>query len=464
MNGTTFEQQRLLRAISIAGVASILSLILLTAATGTRKELVYSVQLELGAVLAALLIVGARAAQRWTKRHDLLSPLVALPIAYVAWFALGSIDWIEVPSTWLFGFFDPIPGRMWIYYAPGLAGFVGGALLIRAPRTQTGGIIKLWDLRRARITLTVLFASMLVAWLVLIVQFGIPGNSANASEARLAVRGPFYLLFVCSAWTLFLFLPIAGWQKERGKRQRFFTFGLLAVTALLLSSLAGRSNIFVPLLTLLIARHFAIKRFDLKLAIGVTLAAFLGLSLFGYLRDTAESDRSLLWMQTAGIPQPLVPAATAAVYVRYSIATFRDVTEMIPAHGPYQHGALTLAPFKTFLPGRQEMSDIFFRNLLGNDFIGAGEPATLLGPLYGDFGIPGILLGMFGFGLALSYLYKRMRSRPDPFRILLYAWVLQSGLFGLFATIFPYITTLMLPALWYGLHRYLRVGTETVAE
>ena len=184
--------------------------------------------------------------------------------------------------------------------------------------------------------------------------------------------------------------------------------------------------------------------------------AFLGLSAFGYVRDTADSDSSLQWMLAVGIPPQMVPAATAAVYVRYSIATFRDVTEMIPAHVPYQLGALTLAPFKTFLPGRQNMSDIFFRDMLGNDFIGVGEPATLLGPLYGDFGVAGVFFGMFAFGLLLAFLYRRMRAAPDPFRILMYAWVLQSGLFGLFATIFPYITTLLLPLFWYGLHRFLR--------
>jgi oligosaccharide repeat unit polymerase len=102
------------------------------------------------------------------------------------------------------------------------------------------------------------------------------------------------------------------------------------------------------------------------------------------------------------------------------------------------------------------MSDIFFRNVLGNDFVGVGEPATLLGPFYGDFGAPGVFIGMFAFGLLLALLYRRMQSAPDPFRILIYAWVLQSGLFGLFATIFPYITTLLLPLLWYGLHRFLR--------
>jgi oligosaccharide repeat unit polymerase len=231
---------------------------------------------------------------------------------------------------------------------------------------------------------------------------------------------------------------------------------LLILTSILLASLAGRSNIFVPGLTLLIARHYAGKRIDLRSAIALALVAFLGLSAFGYLRDTADSDSSLQWMLAVGIPPQMVPAATAAVYVRYSIATFRDVTEMIPAHVPYQLGALTLAPFKTFLPGRQNMSDIFFRDMLGNDFIGVGEPATLLGPLYGDFGVAGVFFGMFAFGLLLAFLYRRMRAAPDPFRILIYAWVLQSGLFGLFATIFPYITTLLLPLFWYGLHRFLR--------
>jgi oligosaccharide repeat unit polymerase len=452
----SLERKGLTRMGLVALATGSLLLMLLLGATSGRRPLHSILWIECCLLTVPLAWLLLKAVQQWTVTHDLLAPLVALPVAYILWFTLGSIDWIEVPSIWLFGLFDPIPARMWFFYSLGLMGFGGGVLLARRGHSSLGVATGSWNRVRFRITLTILFVTMVSTWMILIAQFGIPGAASNASEARLNVRGPFYFLFVSSAWTFFLFLPLHGWLVKDGRSRRFLTGGLLSLTAILLASLAGRSNIFVPLLTLIIVRHYANKRLDLRIAVSVALVAFLGLSMFGYLRDTAESDRSLQWMVAAGIPPPFVPAATAAVYVRYSIATFRDVTEMMPSHVPYQHGALTLAPFKTFLPGHQEMSDIFFRNMLGNDFIGVGEPATLLGPLYGDFGSAGVFLGMFAYGWFLAFLYYRMRKNPEPFRILLYAWVLQSGLFGLFATIFPYITTLLLPLFWFGLDRFLR--------
>jgi hypothetical protein len=452
------ERKGLTRAGLFVTASGFLLSSLLLGATGGKRPLQVTLWVEFLLLALPLAYWVLMRVQHWTVTHDLLSPLVALPIAYVMWFTLGSIDWIEVPSLWLFGLFDPIPARMWFYYGLGLVGFVVGAgmVVLRKAKPAVSLIATTtWNPRRSRIVLAILFSTMILSWVIVVAQYGIPGAGTNASEARLSVHGPFYFLLVTSGWTFFLFLPLQGWITKDVKRRPLITASFLIGTAVLLASMAGRSNIFVPLLTLFIVRHYANKHLNLRTALSVMLTAFLGLSLFGYLRDTGESDRSLLWMQAVGIPQPLVPAATAAVYVRYSIATFRDVTEMVPVHVPYQHGALTLAPFKTFMPGRQEMSDIFFRNLLGNDFIGVGEPATLLGPLYGDFGATGILLGMLAFGYFLAVLYRRMQTRPDPFRILLYAWVLQSGLFGLFATIFPYITTLLLPLLWYGIHKYL---------
>ncbi|HEX6879315.1 MAG TPA: O-antigen polymerase [Terriglobales bacterium] len=448
------------RLLMTSGVFIILLIPLVGASVG-GSGFRYSLWFELLCLGVYLSVRAVRSVHLWSVRRDVLSPLAALPFAYIVWYTLGSIDWIEVPSTWLFGLFDPIPARMWLYYLLGLGGYILGVVLVRRP-AERSACMPAWTWRpaRARGVLIGLFLLMTSCWIALVSQFGIPGLNSAASEARLSVHGPFYFLFVLSGWTLFILTPLHYWS-SKAQGSPIWMGLVLLVTSVLLASLAGRSNIFVPLLTALIVRHYVKTRLNLRSAFIFILVIFLGLSLFGYVRDTSESDRALLWMELAGVPKPLIPAATAAVYVRYSVATFRDVTEMIPEHVPFQHGALTFAPFKTFLPGRQEMSDIFFRNMLGNDFVGVGQPATLLGPLYADFGAPGIFLGMMMFGALLAFSFRRMRAAPTPFQILIYAWILQSGLFGLFATMFPYITTVTLPLLWWVLDRFLRVSAVT---
>lgn len=447
------------RASVLAAIALLLFVALMSG--GRETHLLTALLLSTLSVIAAVRIF--RIANAWSFEHDLFSPVVAFPIAYVLWFALGSIDWIEAPSIFSFGLFDPIPKTMWAYYGLGIAGYLCGTFALRSAGNDIEKPSQ-WDLRRTQIVVVGLCFMILVCWIALAAQFGVPGLRSSAAELRLRVRGPFYLLFLLTAWTAFLFIPVSHWQSSKKGRTSILWILVFAI-AILLSSFAGRSNIFVPLLTLIIARHYCAHRINLSRILAVGLVLFVALSLFGYARDFAESEDSLDWLPMVGIPQPLVPVAYAGVYVRYSIATFRDVTQMIPAHVPFQHGAISLAPFRTFLPGHQEMSDVFFKNLLGNDFVGVGQPATLLAPFYADFGTAGVFFGMVGYGLLVAICYRKMKQRAGPLRILMYAWVLQSGLFGLFANVFPYITTILVPLAWLGLDRLVTVreqapGTE----
>jgi len=98
---------------------------------------------------------------------------------------------------------------------------------------------------------------------------------------------------------------------------------------------------------------------------------------------------------------------------------------------------------------------MFFKNILGNDFTGAGQPATLLGPLYADFGILGITIGLMLFGLLVSSAYRRLLHSNRIVDVMLYAWLLQVGLFGLFATLFPSMATLWVGVLCVVIGRFV---------
>jgi hypothetical protein len=42
-----------------------------------------------------------------------------------------------------------------------------------------------------------------------------------------------------------------------------------------------------------------------------------------------------------------------------------------------------------------------------------------------------------------------MLNRPTVFRVLIYAWLMQTVLFSLFGALIPYITTLWIPFFWW---------------
>jgi uncharacterized membrane protein len=102
------------------------------------------------------------------------------------------------------------------------------------------------------------------------------------------------------------------------------------------------------------------------------------------------------------------------------------------------------------------MSDVVFKDMLGHDFEGAGEPATILGPLYVDFGWTGVFVGMSFYGALLSWTYRRMKSQPSPARIITYAWWLQNCLWGIFCNGFINVYVFLLPIFWMVLYSLAR--------
>ncbi len=402
-----------------------------------------------------------RLAARKCDALDFFSPLVAFPVMYVAWFAVGSIDLIDVPPTVSFGLFEPIPGYVIGYAALGLAAYLAGAAIGRPLQAGNGGDRTsgfTWAEDRFWAVSAGLGLLTLASYIYMVAGIGVvPALDADAGEIRLRIAryGGAEAVMFTGAWTLIPMLMMYTWYRRPGRGVKLLCFAGVAVVSGLLLSLGGRSYLFVPVLTTMVARHYGKRRFAIgKLAL-VSVTLFCGISLFGYVRDTSLNG-SGFGEDTMGIPGAVVPFVYSYLYIRYPVATFRDITAIIPSKIPYQYGALSFGPLATVLPGRHEQSDMFFKNILGNDFIGAGQAATLLGPLYADAGLPGIVAGLFFSGMFITRAYAWMLAGPTVIRVLLYAWMMQTLLFSLFVCLFPWITTLWIPAFWMALHLFLR--------
>ena len=412
----------------------------------------------IGGVLPIISLAFAKAL-RWIDRQDFFSPLFAFPIAYVVWFLVGSVDFVELPSSVSFGAFDPIPLRVLGYAAIGLLAYLSGAWICR-PRMRWHSEVMHptmnWSERRLRILLACLWAVAIGCYTLLVAKLGIPILSANAAEQRLEISNYHFASspFFAAADTICLLAVIRWWTAPCELQNRI---GRKAIATLftifvMLASLGGRSY-FVPLLvTLVIVYHSIRRRLRFKMVVFIGIVVFAFISAYGHFRDSSEGNGFGDLLATAGIPSAIQPFTYSYLYVRYTVATFRDVTDLIPTRLPYQHGAMTLKPFSTLLPGHHEMADMVYKDLLGNDFLGAGQPATLLAPFYTDFGILGIIAGMFAFGVLLATLHRRMLRDPTPIAVMLFAWTSMAGLFGLFASLFPYIDTLALPLFWVSAH------------
>lgn len=414
-----------------------------------------------GSCLLPLTVMLLVRCYRFLGTRDLFSPAIAFPCVYAAWFVIGSVDFLDVPSSFSFGLMDPIPPRIWGYAALGLVGYLTGVFITaRYGSPSINSTTKnTWNEGRFAKAISILVLLASLSWFYIVVSMGIPALNADAGELRLRIAkyGYTQMVMILCIWTIIPWLVAQLWSRRLSGKARFFIWAGIGFCALLMASFAGRGYLVIPLVTVVVVRNYMKTQWKMKSLVIATVCLFCLISLTGFLRDTALSggaDESGLG--SLGIPAPVLPIAYSYLYIRFPVATFRDLTEIIPRKLPFQDGKIMSLPFATLMPGHHEMSDIIFKNLLGNDFIGAGQPATLLAPMYADFGAPGIFCVMLLFGLLVSTTYRWMRRDCSCFRVLIYAWLLQTALFGLYANLFPYLTTLLIPALWVLINGYVR--------
>jgi oligosaccharide repeat unit polymerase len=387
----------------------------------------------------------------WLGRRELFSPLIAFPIAYTVWFALGSLS--------LFGDSN---AKVLQYSALGLGCYVAGVLLSgwrSTVRPSTPTVRNEWESSRFWPVMAMLGIATLISYIYVVAHVGIVALDPQAAERRmdLGKYGPVQAVLFTASWTILIFVTAQLWTAPRRQRPvvRMLAWLGLGLVAVILLSLGSRGYLFVPVLTALIARHYLRKRFQVMKLLALGVVIFMALSFYGYSRDATLSEGSYSLRDRNATQLAIFPAIYAYLYVRQPIETLQEVIRVIPRTVPYQNGVLTFDALRTLLPGHHEMSDMFFKQILDSDFVGGGQPATLLGPLYGDFGIAGIVLGMFLAGVAVARTHARMLAAPSVFRVLIYCWFMQTILFSLFGALIPYITTLWIPLFWWFLDAVL---------
>ena len=387
-----------------------------------------------------------RAALRMKRRIklDVFSPLVVFPLAYVLWFGLGSLTFL----------WESNPPR-YLYFVLGLLAYLTGASVTR----RKGAVLQEargpseripWISSHFRFVVFVFFVFMTGSYLLLVAQTGVPAIHADVVFRRENLLSHHYLVAVLlsSATTLMLFLAADLWSKKRVFAP-FLSGGILGLAALMLGSFGNRGFLVIPLLTLLILWHYWRRPITAGMLAIISLTAIMASAGYEYQRVRAvRSD----WGENAW---NALLYSSAAFSLHTSLSNFRDVVQAIPSEVPYQRGYLTFGALLQILPGHHESSDEFFKRILANDLAAGGQPGSLLAPFYGDFGLGGILMGMFFFGAFSARVYTWMAKKPTLLRVLLYSWLTQTALFSLYGALVTYLITLWLPFTWWVLDRWM---------
>jgi oligosaccharide repeat unit polymerase len=293
-----------------------------------------------------------------------------------------------------------------------------------------------------------------------IIKFKVQGGLAlfssdiDATRGTFHIPGPVTLLtdgFFLSAW-----LNLIGMYATRRRGRPVSTADLLLLGISVFGATASASRNTI-LLTLAVPFIFAyvigiLRRPSLTVAVALVVA-FLAISsgLF-YIRTNQHSGSAFeSSFYSVTVPQtPLLLRPFLPIYVSTTapFETLNRITKAFPLQFPYEHGwySISLLPKQTHLhranlyAATAVLSEPYYFNV-----------ATYEGPLYGDGGPAGVLLGSALIGLAIGVLRRRLARRASLAGAAVWAYVTYTiffmaydQLYSIFFTTFTDIFTLWL--------------------
>ena len=124
------------------------------------------------------------------------------------------------------------------------------------------------------------------------------------------------------------------------------------------------------------------------------------------------------------------------------VHNFYAVTQWFPDVYSYMHGKFLINGFLALLPGEQLSMGIKLKEMMAFGFTGGGFAPSLLGGFFIDFGVWGIIVGMFCLGVLMQVFFKRMCYSTSDYSRLLYSYLCAYSLFfirnGVLTEIFPF--------------------------
>ncbi len=108
---------------------------------------------------------------------------------------------------------------------------------------------------------------------------------------------------------------------------------------------------------------------------------------------------------------------------RETIGLTQKIVNVVPRKKSFLKGKLLISDLVTLLPGRQKGGgEIINEYIVGSSDIASLTP-SVLGAFYLDFGMWGVMFGMFLLGSISGYFYKKFQVHKDIITIINLAYV-----------------------------------------
>jgi oligosaccharide repeat unit polymerase len=360
------------------------------------------------------------------KKIDVFSPLYIFPVAYIIYLYIGSLESLQDEFI--------ISGRQWSFYLIGLIFFYLGCsfpLLKSIIYKKDNNICKrLWDQNRLIIITLGIFLFAVIARVMIYLSSGIPLFSKNIFITRLKSIESGYIAEIGMSTEIVFMVSLAGLVLFKKRRLLFI---IMILVSFGLSLFTGtRTSLIRQLIPGIVLYNYMVKKISMRTITIIVLICLIFIGSMNFFRYY-QIWGSLVTEDLSS--REYRPAYYWLYYVFHDFKTgpegFARILEIVPNEHKYQYGRLHILPFLFPLPGNQPQPGEVLKNMAGLEFPGIGLAATMLASQYVDFGLPGIILGMFLIGISFEYLYILAKRKKHPFYYLVYGSFLITFILGI---------------------------------
>jgi len=356
---------------------------------------------------------------------SVLSPLLLFPLVWGGVALLGQIHLINAQGTWSTVMLAVVIAVPVAFVAGGLIGegIASMATGFSATRAQT----RISDRTFRRILLALVGLGLLA----ILYQFSRSGRppllSGSIDDARFSQGGPTILL--TDLLTVAVIVAMTKAKNPFARESRFeLGISLVALGAFALQ--AGRGNVVLPVVVVIIARWLYWGRPSTYLLTGGGLLAFVAICAGFYLRTYQHPgtpfESELFGEVLPALPffvKPLIPLYLA---LTTNFLALEGIVNHIPTAAPFGHGAYNAVAFDSVFSGARHIGD------LSGELTPPWVTSTVAGSFWADGGFPLLIPGVAVTGALAAGAYAAA-ARTHSFRwALVSAYLIFISLFGLY--------------------------------
>lgn len=359
---------------------------------------------------------------------SVLSPLLLFPLVWALTALLAQIHILHAQGPWSTVMVAVVVAVPLAFVAGGLIGEGIAAMATPGSKLRSGIRMPERTFRRALLVL------IGVGLLAVAYQFARAGRppllSGSIDEARFSEGGPTILL--TDLLTIAVIVAMTRARNPFGRESRFeLGLSVLALGAFALQ--AGRGNVVLPIVVVIIARWLYWGRPSPYLITAGGLVAFLAIVAGFYLRTyqhpTTPFEAELFSEVLPPLPFFLKPLIPVYLILTTNFLALEGIVHHFPTAAPFAHGAFDAAALDRFVPSAQHIGDV------SGELTPPWVTSTIAGSFWADGGFALLVPGVAAAGALAAGAYGAA-ARTRSFRwCMVSAYLTFIALFGLYTNL-----------------------------